>query len=410
MAIAKLEAMLGLDAKAYKAGMKDAKTSTTSFQASIAKVGSALGAAFTVGAIVSYGKSVVEWASKISESAQNVGVLTAEMIALNEISLKNGMEVDQLSIMLSKLQTKLGDAIDNGGESEKVFTDLGLSIETLSKMNPAQMLEEVARAAVKSGDPLTALANIVGERLGPKAVSAIRELAEDGLGSLNTEAADAADEIERLGDEFDKMANKAKAGIASTVSRGWGDFKKGVGIVVGKAMGIDSEQMLSQYEQDEQRDKNLKDDEKAAEQSEAKKSREARLAARKRRDEEKAEAKKAANQYKQDMDRLDELISESKKRRQEKEDRDAERAKTQAAYDEKINSLTEQYANAQKSAGYNGQMVDEMTRRGGMSKNGGVGQIEVASKQLAVQREQLRVMTELAGIVKEYNDFNNGAK
>lgn len=214
-AIAKLHAFLGLNSAEFTAGMKKAKGDTSAFQSSIKQIGTSLAAAFSFGAIAAAAKSLAEYGAEMSEAAQNAGILTEEMFALNEIATQNGLSVDEMRRMLSKLQTELYNAADGSEESRKKFEAIGLEITDLAGMAPAQMFEEVARAAFKSGIPLQSIADIFGDRLGPKAVSALRQLAEEGLPAIDTAAATAADKLDTLMDKWDRLIAKVKEGSLS---------------------------------------------------------------------------------------------------------------------------------------------------------------------------------------------------
>jgi hypothetical protein len=50
--------------------------------------------------------------------------------------------------------------------------------------------------------------------------------------------------------------------------------------------------------------------------------------------------------------------------------------------------------------------VDELSRRGGMSRGGGVGQFEIASKQLAIEKEILEIIKQ---VVDTQNNFKREA-
>jgi hypothetical protein len=217
-AVAKLQAVLGMDASEFKAGIKGASKDASSFQSQIKKVGAVIAGAFSVGAIISAGKSLASWAGNVSEAAQNAGVLTSEMMALNEVALKGGLGVDEMRRMLSKLQTELTDAAGGNETARKKFESLGLSITDLSAMDPMSMFRAVSKAAFETGQPLQHLADIFGDKLGPKAVSALRDLAENGLPLIDQAAADAADQIENLGDKWDAFIEKLKRGAASKIS------------------------------------------------------------------------------------------------------------------------------------------------------------------------------------------------
>jgi hypothetical protein len=210
-AVAQLKAVLGMDSKDFKAGMSKASKDVSGFQSQIKQVGGVIAAAFSVGAIVAAGKSLATWAGNVSDAAANAGVLTSEMLALQQASISGGLGLDGMSKLLAKVQIKLAEATSGNKEARKSFTGLGLDIEALNGLNPAQLLEEVARAAIASGRPLTALADIFGDKIGPKAVRALRDMTgADGLPKISEEAGKAADKIEELGHKWETFVEIAK--------------------------------------------------------------------------------------------------------------------------------------------------------------------------------------------------------
>ena len=93
MATAKLKAMLGMDAAQYKAGVRDATGATKKFQSGIASIGRTLIAAFSVGAIINFTKGLVNFASEIRHTADNLNVSTESLQALNATALKYGVSL-----------------------------------------------------------------------------------------------------------------------------------------------------------------------------------------------------------------------------------------------------------------------------------------------------------------------------
>lgn len=219
-AVATLKAILGLEGvPQYKAGMRDATGATMGFQKSLAAAGRMIGAAFSVGALMQAGRSLVSWASNASQAAQNAGILTSEMIALNQVGLQGGLAVDDMGKMLSKLQNELFSAAGGSAESAKKFQELGLSVEDLARMDPTSMLQAVARAAFNTATPLQMLSDVFGDKLGPKAVSVLRDIAQNGLPEVGEAVGRTADQIEALGDKWDLFADRAKASTTSFLSK-----------------------------------------------------------------------------------------------------------------------------------------------------------------------------------------------
>ena len=225
-AAATLKALLGLDTGQYKAGMRDATGATGTFQQKLASVGRIIGAAFSVGAVVSMGRALTKWASDASQAAQNAGVLTEEMIALNRVGLANGADLGDMAKLLSKVQNELFSAAGGSEQSAKKFEQLGLSVADLIKLNPTDQLRAVAQAAFATATPLQMLSDLFGDKLGPKIVSSLREIAETGLPTIDSALGGTADEVSALGDKWDVLIDKAKEYAAvgfGRASRAFGD-------------------------------------------------------------------------------------------------------------------------------------------------------------------------------------------
>lgn len=218
-AIATLKALLSLDNKAFKAGMRESTGLTKGFQSAMAQVGRTLGVAFSAAAIVQGAKAIASWAGNISEAAQNAGIATEVMMGLNRVAIQNGLELGDVSKLLAKVANTTASAARGEDEYAKKLRTVGLSYEKLITLNPAEQLQEVARAAVASGMPLEALAEIFEERLGPRAVSMLKDIAQNGLPAVSKAAGDAADSAEKLGDMFARVFDSVKTTALSV--GGW---------------------------------------------------------------------------------------------------------------------------------------------------------------------------------------------
>lgn len=209
-AVAKLQAVLGLDAKAYQAGLRDATGGAKSFQKQIADVGRAIGVAFSVGAVVQLGKALMSWASDVSHAASNIGVLTSEMMVLNEIALRSGKSVQDAQNIMARLEAEVGGAALGTKELNAVFADLGITIDDLfaEGMDPVKRLQMVGKAAMESANPTQALAEIFGMRLGPSARLFIASVVE-GMPKVSEEVGDAADAMERTASAMDSLKQRA---------------------------------------------------------------------------------------------------------------------------------------------------------------------------------------------------------
>ncbi len=217
--IASLKAVLGLDSMPYKAGARGVKQENRSIQQSFAKIGAAIGVSFGIAAIVRAGRALVDYASQASIAARNVGMLTSEMIALNRVGMTAGMQTRQMEQLMSRMSTELFEAARGSETAEKKFTDMGLSIEDLISMSPADQLRAVAKAAIETGVPIGHLADLFGQRLGPQAMTALRQIANEGLPEVDEAIGRQADQIEALGSAWDSWRDRAKGAMIDVTHR-----------------------------------------------------------------------------------------------------------------------------------------------------------------------------------------------
>jgi len=201
-AIARLRAVVGLDDKEFKAGVRSVKGHAGGLQQTMAGVGGAIKAAFSVAAVTMFARSMTRWASGISLAAENAQVTTEQMVALNDVFIQNGLNAEQASMMLARLSQMQLDAARGTGQAREQFERLGLSIDDVLRLDPVELMQEVGRAAFDSGTPVATLADIFGQRLGPRAVSALRSIVNDGLLQVNAEIANQIDDVRRLEDEW----------------------------------------------------------------------------------------------------------------------------------------------------------------------------------------------------------------
>jgi hypothetical protein len=152
-----------------------------------------------VGALVRFGQAITDWASNLSTAAENVGVLTSEMIAFNRVGVQTGNAGDQVARVMGRIKTELDGAIRGSEQSREKFERLGLSMRDLAAMDTADQFMAVMRAAKETGQPLEAMADLVGERLGPRFVKFINQVTgPDGLPALHAAYGQAFDATEKF--------------------------------------------------------------------------------------------------------------------------------------------------------------------------------------------------------------------
>ena len=218
--IANLKAVLGLDSQAFKAGVKDANSSVANFQSQLKSVASTIGMAFSVGTVIAAGRAMVRWASDISTVAQNLGIATDKMMALNQAAAKGGWETNMMEKTMTRLNSELINAFDSTSKSAEAFGKLGLNMNELLQMSPDQRLMALAKAAQASGNAVAYLSDIFGQVQALKMADTMRELATNGLPKVSESAARTADQIKTLNDEYKGLWETIKQGVLKGYTAG----------------------------------------------------------------------------------------------------------------------------------------------------------------------------------------------
>jgi len=230
-AIAQLKAVLGLDSKAYKAGVRESVSATQSFQKTLAGLGRLMAGAFSVAAVISVTKKLVSFASEIQHTADNLGVTTDELQALNAIALKSGVSVEQVGKSLQKVKDAQGN-LAAGGEDAKRFADslnvLKINSNAFVSASPAEALTMIGKAMLEANNgamEFSAMADILGDRTGPKLIAMLNELGQTDIEKTIQKMRDLGyvidkeivQKLEAASTKFDLMKLRATAAYATSI-------------------------------------------------------------------------------------------------------------------------------------------------------------------------------------------------
>ena len=143
-----------MEAGANKAGSKIA----SSFE-SMAKGGVAsLAAAFSIGAIVSFGKSVMDFAGDLQDSSDAIGITTDSLQGLNAVFLAGGSNAETTKKGLITLTRSLQDiATTADGPARKALDALGISFEDIAGLTADKAMYVIADAMMAATDKGAAL-------------------------------------------------------------------------------------------------------------------------------------------------------------------------------------------------------------------------------------------------------------
>lgn len=159
-------------------------------------------------------KSALDSAAGLAELAEQLGVTTDGLQALQFSAAQNGVKMEQLETGISKFSQKLGEAANGSKDMVEALTSLGIkNLDFQGKLRPTEaLLAEVAQAIVGIEDPAKRAAAAVDffGKAGTRFLPMLNDLA-GGMDLLTARAKAAgvvisADTIEKL----DKMADRAQ--------------------------------------------------------------------------------------------------------------------------------------------------------------------------------------------------------
>lgn len=152
-----------MEAGANKAGSKIA----SSFE-NMAKGGVAsLAAAFSIGAIVSFGKSVMDFAGDLQDTSDTIGITTDSLQGLNSVFLAGGSDAETTKRGLITLTRSLQDiATTADGPARKALDALGISFADIAGLTADEAMYVIADAmkgATDKGAALDAAMTLLGK-------------------------------------------------------------------------------------------------------------------------------------------------------------------------------------------------------------------------------------------------------
>lgn len=83
---------------------------------------------------------VIKLGAELVNLRERTGTTIPQLLAIRRVLKETGVGADEAAAVIAKMQRSIAMAAFEGGGAQKVFADLGLSIEDLAKLGPAQQL------------------------------------------------------------------------------------------------------------------------------------------------------------------------------------------------------------------------------------------------------------------------------
>lgn len=173
-----------------------------------------LGVSLSVAALVQFGRTTIDQVGALGEMAEQAGITTDALQALQFSALQNGLSTEGLQKTVEKLTSTLGEAANGSGTALEAFNRLGVNILDVNGelRTTESILPEVAVKimSLKSAAEQAAAAKALMGRSAQQALPLLRELAQTGMGGLIDGARAAGAVVDKeIIQRFDEIADKA---------------------------------------------------------------------------------------------------------------------------------------------------------------------------------------------------------
>lgn len=204
-------------------------------------VGGMIGGAFAVGAVIGFGKRVLQAADGLADLRAITGATAEQIQALQVATLEYGGTSEGVATALLRLQRSQGEAINGNKTYLDSFRRLNIAQADLERMGTGDLLEQIARAYAESNQSASAFAdtNVLLGRAGKDLAEVLRVVGEEGLQTLIDKGKEAGtvlsdelisqlaatnNELELMQRQIEVGGSKALASTAqffSAYSAGW---------------------------------------------------------------------------------------------------------------------------------------------------------------------------------------------
>jgi len=213
-----------LDDTQFQAGLKNMEKGgkrvegslVGSFSSMAKGIGASMAAAFTVGAVVSAAKALLDFAGELQDQAEALGVSTQKLQELQGALANSGVSAEKFTTGMATLSQNVQQAKNDIGTARASFDALGISFESISKDPIDELILKIADGLKNAKDPAAALAAAL-DLLGTKQIKFAAGL-KNGRDEIQSTAAtiktlndEQVAEIARIGDAWDNAKTSAKA-------------------------------------------------------------------------------------------------------------------------------------------------------------------------------------------------------
>lgn len=240
---------LANETKKVEAAMGTIPPQTTSLLSGLGKIASAVGIGFSIGAVVSFGKSVFDSASKIGDLATQLGISTDAVQGFKFAAEQSGSSLDAVGSAITKMNVMLGTGDDS---TKAALRSVGLSFDDLRKMSPEEAFLAITDALKKTENQaqLTKVGTMLLGKGFAELIPAIRDGFRDVSDSASKMGTETVKNLKAAQDAWAALGAKVTIISADIISdtitattrasRSWGDFFRFLSPLGLRGVSVDS--------------------------------------------------------------------------------------------------------------------------------------------------------------------------
>lgn len=186
--------------------------------------------AFSVGAIIGFGKSVMSAADAIANTSQALGVGTDSLQALKAMAVDSGIQFDEVAAGLNRIAKAQAEALTGNAQLQKAFKTFGVSLSDLQGLSPDQIMQKIGaglKEGGRSAEETSATFEVLGKSSG-RLMGFLEELGSQGLDATIQKFKDlgmvmdaaAIKKLDETGDAMERFKIKSQT-MAGEALLGW---------------------------------------------------------------------------------------------------------------------------------------------------------------------------------------------
>ena len=213
----RLQGEISLDGSGWQRGLDSASIAANKFSSqTLGAVKNAIAGAFSVGAISQLTRATIDWASKLRDVSDGLGVNVEWLQKMQNGAKLVGADIEDVSKFITEMNKSRQDALLNpAGKNAMAFGRLGISGQDISSLSTQDFFDKLIKAF--KGGATTQSVNDIQEVGGKSARNLIAAFSSQFASDSPILAEDIIDQLDDVGDSFTRLKTTLMVGLAPAI-------------------------------------------------------------------------------------------------------------------------------------------------------------------------------------------------